>query len=333
MTDKKKAAAVAVSAVVVISLILFIVSCSGVEKTAYTENWDTVQGRFAPSGNLLADNDGQPKGEGISYVSTPDGGIRVTADALGEKGGAAAAVVTSKAKTPLDGLTVTLEPDDIVFTRDFFGRSEVISVLWSVDPLDGFGDAAHYDHLATNGLRNMAQPTKGLCVTINNSYNLYDGTQTASNVMITLIDGDFTDAVDGRLGYRWSFTARNRIDQSPNSDGTGISTPYESVDLSDGLTVAVRSDEERGMYVTVNGKAYFSGEEVSYFPNNVKDWMAADSMTSARADIDLSPLDGHTGYVSVGFCGTSDRSLGYGCTVSEINGVPASFWKGEGSGD
>lgn len=315
-------------AAAVISLLALTVSCG--ERVDYTENWDVMRGRYSSiSGSLIKADPADGKDMGITFSSTSSGGVAVEARPPEESPGCVAtAVITSKAKTPLDGLCIDISADDADLTMDQHGRSEVISVLWSDERPVSLELVDHYDHTATNGIRNIVPGGKGLCITVNNTYVVYNGTATASNVMITLIDGDFIDAADERLGYRWSFTARNNLEQSPNTDGTGIRRSFERIDLSDGLSIKVRADETHGFIVSVNGKDYYSSADIAYYPNNVKDWMSAESMTVARGDIDLTPLAGYEGYVSVGFCGTADQTLGYKYTVERVNGTAAASWNG-----
>jgi len=303
---------------------VIFVSCG--KQTECDKNWKIEYARFSPGTGRMIDSGGDA---GIDVVTSGSGGIKVSAAKTSESRGAVAtAVLTSKAKTPLDGLCVDISASGADFTRDENGRSEVVSILWSADRPLGLDAVAHVDHTATNGIRNMAPPTKALCITLNNTYTVYDGTKTASNVMITLIDGDFTDASDDRLGYRWSFTARNNLIQSPNTDGTGIQRSFEKVDMSDGLRVEVRADDDHGYIISVNGRDYYSAEDIAYYPNNVKDCMSSDSMTAQRDDIDLSALIGYEGYVSVGFVGTLDENLPYEFTLEKVNGVAASEWEG-----
>ena len=327
---KTRIAVVALLVLALLASLMFVIFSSNdeVDKLAFLDNWTTQSGRYSnDTGRLILNDDNTINDSGFTYQTTADGGIRVEAAAPGEDlGVVATSILTSKAKTGLDGLTVTLTPEDMEFTRDERGRSEQVTVLWTTDELNDMFAVDHFDHTGTNGIRNIAQPTKGLCINLNNSYSVYDGTLSASNVQITLINGDLYDATDYRLGYRWSFTARNTLSQSPNSDGTGISQSFENVDLTNGLRVSVRADDEHGFIVTVNGIDYYSAEDIAYYPNNVKEYMSPSSMTTAKQDIDLSALEGLEGYVTVSVCGTCDSSLGYSYTVDEICGVPASEW-------
>ena len=312
-------------------------SCSGKKESdknntdvqkAFDNNWDTDSGRYYKSGRLIADS----LGDGFTFSADEEGGIKVTAGK--GTGYVPTTIVKSKNKTPLDNLSVTVKPEKLDFTRDDANRSSLVSVLWSTDPIQSISDnLAHYDYTATNGIRNTAQPTKGLCIVMNNSYEEYNGTMTASNLMITLIDGDFHDSIDGRIGYRWSFTARNFLSQSPYSDATKIISRYERIDISDGLTVNVRPDSDHGYIVSINGIDYYSSDNIAYYPNNVSDQYSDTSMTFQRKDIDLTSLVGAgEGYVNIAVSGSiCAEALEYEYTVSEINGVPAAIWKGESS--
>lgn len=315
----------------VIVLFAILASCGSMDRAEYTENWTTVCGRFSPStGKIICDKSGEPKADGFTFETLSDGGIKVSADSPSDTLGAyASAILQSKNKTPLDGLTVEIIPQKANFRRDFDSCSEVISLLWSADALEDIKDLQYSEHFATNGLRDMAKPTKGLCVTLNNTYTVYDDTMCLSNVMITKIDGDFRDAGDDRLGYRWTFTARNNLSQSPNSDGTGICRAFEKIDISDGLKISVHAEKEHGFIVAINDVEYYSADNIAYFPNNVDDYMAVDSMTMQMQDIDLKSLADTQGYVNFGFCGTLDKTLDYSFIVESVNGVPASIWAGK----
>lgn len=330
----KRAISCTLSALVLLSCIL-LCSCGSVKskkeaetdnQNSFEQNWEIDSGRYYKSGRLISES----KGDGFVFEADENGGIHVTA---GEGTGyVPTTILKSKNKTALDNLSVNIKPKTMDFTNDDAKRSQVITVMWTTDPLLPMDEAlGHYDYTATNGIRNAAQPTKGLCIVLNNSYDEYAGTMTASNLMITMIDGDFHDIVDHRIGYRWSFTARNFLSQSPYSDDTKIISPYEKIDITDGFNVAVRPDDTHGYIVSVNGIDYYSSDKISYYPNNVSNQYSDDSMTSAKQDIDLSALTGAgDGYVNVAVSGNlCDAGMQYDFTLAEINGVPAALWAGE----
>ncbi|MBQ7500818.1 MAG: hypothetical protein IJT91_07975 [Clostridia bacterium] len=326
MKNTKRIIVFALAAILAASALIYFVSAqeNDVVRPPLEDNFIISSGAYdLISGKILTDENGGVKDPGFAYSVDDYGGIKVASPVQTEGAVVATSSVTSKAKTALDGLTVTVRPEQFEFTKDRAGRSGVFSILWTPDEISGLDAVDHYDYTGTNGLRNTIQPTKGLAIVINNSYAKNDGTMTASNVMITLVDGDFRDACDERLGYRWSFTARNNYSQSVNCDRTGISKSYEEVDISNGLTVSVRADEKHGYIVSVNGKDYFSAGQIAYYPNNVADQYSEGSMTYAKNDIDLSSLSGLEGYVTVGCSGNETKGTAFSYTIESINGVPA----------
>ena len=327
MKNSKKILIFALAALLVSSVCFYLVSALGNDDVSYPpleDNFTTQSGAFAlTSGKLVTDENGAAADPGFAYSINEYGGIRVESPVQTEDSVVATSVVTSKAKTALDGFSVTIKPDEFNFTKDQAGRSSLFSILGTPDEIGDLDSVGHYDHTGTNGLRNMIAPTKGLAVVINNCYAKNDRTKTASNVMITLVDGDFKDKCDERLGYRWSFTARNNYEQSTNCDRTGIKQQYEEIDITEGLTVSVRADDEHGYIVTVNGTDYYKGDSIAYFPNNVADQYSDDSMTAQKNDIDLSALEGLEGHVTVGCCGNEIEGTSYSYTIESINGAPA----------
>ncbi|MBE6573532.1 MAG: hypothetical protein E7652_03965 [Ruminococcaceae bacterium] len=269
---------------------------------------------------------------------------------------------TTTEKVPLDGLTATVELDDTFTFQSGVGSSVVM--LWTdklpaseetifdtyevTDPVTGevkqeyvFGAANSHDVTYSNGFRAMVeQGTKGLMVLVNNSYPKYDKTQIASNVYVYYFDGEFVDPNDG-YGYRWTFTARNYIEETQNGDYTGIVQRYEKIDCSNGITFSVNADAEHGYIVSVNGNEYYLGEKIAYFPNDTGSISREDelnltekyttSMTYARDDIRMPNLvdivDG--GYLTVGSVGNNIATTEDSYTVRSINGIPAAQYNGE----
>ena len=326
MRNTRKILSFAAATLLVISACFYLVSAqeNNVAWEPLEDNFTTQSGSFAiASGLLIKNDDGSTFDPGFTYTVDDFGGIRVESPVQTDDAVVATSAVTSKAKTPLDGLTVTVKPDEFDFTKDAAGRSASFSLLWTPDEPYTLDAVDHYDHTGTNGLRNMIKQNKGLAIVINNSYNKFNGTKTASNVMITLVDGDFTDACDYRIGYRWSFTARNNYEQSPNCDRTGIRQYYEEIDMTDGLTVSVRADEEHGFIVNINGTDYYESDKIAYFPNNIADQYDEASMTFQKQDIDLSCLAGLEGYITVGSCGNEIPGTSHSYTIESINGAPA----------
>ena len=318
----------AASAIISLLICFSLFSCSSHKNKegSFADNWETDSVRYLKSGSLKKDS----HGDNITFSEESDGSIKVKAGK--GSGYMPLSLLTSKNTTPLDGLSVTIMPDEMDFTLDEMIRSQVISIMWTQDPIQTIDESlAHFDFTATNGIRNSAEPTKGLCITLNNSYSVNDGTKTASNLMITLINGDFHDAIDHRLGYRWSFTARNFLSQSPNGDDTKIVSKYANIDISEGLTVSVKKDDMHGYIVNINGIDYYSSNSIAYYPNNTSDMYDLNSMTSKKEDINLNPLlSCEKGYLSIGVCGSlNDPGLTYTYRVTDINGTPAAYWNGK----
>ena len=307
---------------------------------------------------------------GFTFSETENGGIHVDIPAKSEYGTTPPTrsaklpltMFTTTEKVALDGLTATVELDDTFTFNSAYGST--LTFLWTDKPpatqenvfdtvtetlADGtteenavYGASVSWDSVYSNGLRSMIEEdTKGLMVVVNNSYPTFSGTQTASNVMIYYFDGTFKDTVDNVPGYRWSFTARNYIEETQNGDYTGIVQRYERIDCSNGVTFSVNADETLGYIVSVNGNEYYLGSEVGYFPSDTGNVTLEDqlnlaenytsSMTYKRADIDLSGLkdivDG--GYLTIGSSGSNNSEGNDTYSVRSINGIAAADYAGE----
>ncbi len=352
MNNLKRVIAIAVTLAMLIPMCVVTVSAD------VADNWTTFAGKY--TGGQFSTN----KGKGFSFTETEAGGIYVDIPSKTQYGTSVAlraatspiSAVSSVNTTQLDGLTATVELDD-TFTFSSI-NSASLSFLWTEAPVYTEDDAvykeideagnttwttsvAHQTNVNSNGLRNMVRTgTKGLGVTINNAYGKYDGTQTASNVMIYYFDGSFVDSIDQIDGYRWSFTARNYLEQSLNADSSGIVQQYERIDCSKGVTFSVRADETLGYIVSVNGTDYCLGSDVAYFPSNTgkitdEEYDAQSgnyigSMTEAKADIDLSGLADITeGYLTIGSVGGNVATDEAQYTIKSVNHYPAATWAGE----
>ncbi|MBQ4560795.1 MAG: S-layer homology domain-containing protein [Clostridia bacterium] len=264
-------------------------------ETPVLTNWYTMAGKYSASTHAIIapkSNDYKIKNDGFTFTEN-EGGVSVHTATYAEFAGAyGASAITSKATTPLDGLTVVIQPDQFDFAVDSNGYSNSLGILWTEDPiteLAGFDDASKsYTsglcdavRSGTNGLRHLipvapnATPGvpvanaktenitgKALYVSVSNSYGEYDGTKTASNVNIVYYDGSYINQNDGHPGYRWSFTSRNSP-QDPKGDSSGISSRFMEVDLTYGLVINVRADETHGYIVNINGTDYYKGKRTS----------------------------------------------------------------------
>jgi len=325
------------------------------------DNWTTLAVKYNRATEKILFSEGAPRISGFAFTETEDGGVHIyvpSNEEFGVDGTFATAVLASKNAVVLDGLTVTLKPDDdFVFDADSNSYPS-LAVLWTDKPVTkmtsatGPNDTENQDLMfmkdaaALNSLRYLGDPNgNGVMVSVSNSFKAYNDTRVASNVNIVLYKDGFSDLSDGHPGYRWSFTSRNNTfseaeENETPTDKSRITQSFECVEAGD-LTVYFRTDAELGYVVTVNGKEYYDGTKVAYFPLDTGKLENADyegqtekyktSMTYAKANIDLSSLNGIEGYVTAGII--NNISSTFGCTLATINGVPAAQWKGETPGD
>ena len=76
-------------------------------------------------GKLIRNADGTVADPGFTAVTDEYGGVRIESPAQTEGAVVYTSAITSKAKTSLDGLTVTIKPDQFDFTKDEAGRSSI----------------------------------------------------------------------------------------------------------------------------------------------------------------------------------------------------------------
>ena len=311
------------------------------------ENWYTFAAKYSSSTDKIIAPSGVIKTVGFDFTVTEDNGIHVTVpDTTTFKGAYPVAGVASKYPTPLADLNVKITLDDTsIFSPDGTGAYANFSMVWSDKEVTGVADEAleggivYGNAAASNGLRHIISENElGLCVMVTNQFSKYMDTQTASSVYLILYDGVYKDTNDSRPGYRWTFLARNHEDTAMG-DFSGICRGYENIDLSNGLEWNVREDSTVGYVVSVNGKEYYRGYEVGYFPNDnggltdddyINDTdKYRESMTYARKDIDLSVLtDVVEGYVTVGSVGNNRPESTSNFTLDTINHQPAATWIG-----
>ncbi len=380
----KKLSALALTLVMLISMALQSFALTVDPEVA--ANWGTLAAKYskgtwkiiAPkaSGNVI-------KTEGFTFNTADNGGIKVTTpDYKTFAGTYGVSAVTSNAKTSLDGLSVVITPDEYDSMLDSLKAGNIIGVLWTEEKINEIAKfnetSSSYDkglysavQAYDTGLRHLiptaenatpltpafdtaATPIgQALYISLTCNVAQEDNAPIATSVRIVYYDGYYMND-DGNPGYRWIFTARNHPD-TLNSDSTRLSQPYESVDLSKGLAINVRADEELGFIVNINGYDYYRGEDVGYFPDAKQDWygyktkdltddkieesdpLYLSTMTYAKADVDLSGLkSAGEGYVTVGAVSNNDQNLAeHGCnyTVDTINGTPAASWNGENTPD
>ena len=359
---------------------------------AVTVNWNPMAAKYSKgTWKIIA-----PKSENyeirtnnFDFSKDENGGIKVvTPDYKAFAGTYGVSAVTSKATTPLDGLSVVITPDEFDSLVDSIDSGNSLNVLWTEEPITeiaGFNDASKsYDSglytavpAYSNGLRHLipvVEPADGSDkVTLTPAYKAPDkangkalsvrvafdkqigdeGAAVASTVSIVYYDGYYIND-DGHPGYRWTFSGMNHED-SKLGNYSSTSTPYEALDIRNGLAINVRADERLGFIVNINGYDYYKGEEIGFFPDCDTDWVGyktnelkdeqiingdpiwTTSMNCARADIDLTGLrDAGNGYVTVGAVSNNDQQLTeHHCnyTVKSINGVPAADWTGGATAD
>lgn len=341
-----------------------VVSTNAAAGDPVGSNWVTFATKYYA--NKMSTNGAK----GFVFEETANGGLHVDIPAKAEYGNTPPTrsaklpltMFTTTEKVALDGLTATVELDDTFSYSSAYGST--ISFLWTDKPPatqenvfdtvtetleDGttqennvYGAAVSWDSVYSNGLRSMIEEdTKGLMIVINNGYTEFAGTQWASNVMIYYFDGTFKDKVDNVPGYRWTFSARNYLEESQMGDYTGIVQRYERIDCSNGVTFSVKADDTHGYICSVNGNEYYLGSKIAYFPGDTGTITRQDeldltevyttSMTYKREDIDLTGLrdivDG--GYLTIGSSGSNNSEGDDTYTLRSINGIPAAQFNGE----
>lgn len=345
-----------ISILVLSALLLTSIPAIAAEESSLEDNWKLMGCKYAAGTRLIIRTQDRSavKFENFEFTRGEDGSIDVDIpDYDVFRGIYPTAVVSSKAVTPIDNLEVTFTTgENFTFTADRDLYASYINLLWTQSPVNvlcntSSRDGIFYADCVMDGIRNLAETSeKGLCVYVTNNHSAYAGTKQASTVAIVCFDGSFRDAADSQPGMRWWFRARNNRAQTAWSDSSGISQSFECIDVSDGLTIGIRPDAVLGYVVVINGKEYYKGEDVAYFPNNTDiievdkgqndyvdmadSWI--NSITYARQDIDLSALCGLSdGYLTLGLTGSTlvEGTDLFNFSVDTINGVPAADWSGE----
>ncbi len=377
-------------AVVLVCLMIMPMSLSSFAAmtvgSTVTTNWTPMAAKYAYGTwnlNVLKNQNYAIKTDGFSFSEDADGGISVYSPTKAEhSGGYGTSLVTSKATTALDNLTVQFGVDEFDSIIDNTAKGNTLAMLWSEeqiteiasmsDPTTNTYDRGLYNAKAfyANGFRPLIPTVEGATAGLPasdkdatpNGQALYVAVQidraaannapVATSVHVVYYDGYYV-GMDGHPGYRWSFTARNCIVDTQNTDGSGSSQRYLAIDLSKGLTINVRPDDTLGYVVSVNGVDYCDGDFVGYFPdasvdgygyNNLSDADIAagatkweTSMTKAKSDINLNGLKtAGNGYLTVGAVSINDYSLSaHRCsyTVEKINGVAANDWAGQATAE
>ncbi len=336
-------------------------------------NWIPLAAKYSvDQGKIIAPSSAgfAVRTTGFTYNADAEGGLKVHSAAYDEnKGVYSVAAVSSNNKTSLDGLSVTITPDDIKMLTDDAGASTNITVIFSteqVKEIAGFNPTTKsYETglnaslpVMSNGLRELCpEGAKSVAVTISNQQASNVEDHMATTVAIIYDDGVYTNS-DGHTGFRWVFTARNYAAETGNGDNSGVVQKYERINFTDGLTVSFRADAEHGFIVSVNGKDYYEGDAIGYFPDCSEatfkgtsdegsyalqegDYIYGSdtyhkfeaSMTYHRSDIDLTGVGAADvqGYVTIGATGTMNTKQACDFTIATINGYPAASWTGQDS--
>ena len=249
-------------------------------ENAISDAWRVLGGKYRISGVLLSTD----ISDTFSYAYSGDE-IVVKSPPNSYKGGYfPTAVIQSKDKLPLDGLSVRFKTDNgFLYTNA--GYSASYSFVWTDKPIEALPQ--YTDQIGTNGLREaLPDGAHALSVIF---MGTMDTSGPVSNLMyIVMHDGtDAAPEIDHRRGYRWAF----RVD----------------TDLSSGVDISVREDDELGYVVSVNGVEYREGKR-----------------GEETIPVDLTPLCGtDLGHIAFGAEATGKYEFA-NFTVSSICGKPAS---------
>ena len=267
------------------------------------DNWTLQAAKFSRITKLIIAPGGEIKSEGFTG-DVVDGALQVNTPDYDTFGGAfGTSVVTSKYRTPLNGLNVVIEPVDFDFTLNDLGTANHISVIWSEKKPLEFNTDLYSSDFAYDGLRGILNTEgKGLVVDISNRNTGVENSLIGSDVRIIYYDGSYISPRDGQAGYRWTFTDAN-------------------IDITDGLNINVRADNEYGFTVNINGVDFCTEEDADYFDENI------------GAKVDLNGLcDASKGYISVGaVCAQDKKETDIPCNyrIVSVNGIDAADWRGE----
>ncbi len=273
---------------------------------AVTVNWTPMAAKYSKgTWKLIA-----PKSEGyqirtneFGFAKDENGGVKITTPTYAEFAGTyGVSAISSNATTPLDGLSVVVQPDEFDGMIDSIDAGNSINILWTEDKIDTIADfntaSNSYDaglssavEAYSNGLRHLIRPAdteaklvpaykapagatngKALMIRVTCDKQMTeDAAPIATSVSIIYYDGYYIND-DGHPGFRWTFTAVNHED-SKLGDASPTSRGLESIDLRNGLAVNVRADETLGYIVNINGYDFCKGEEVAFFPDCDTEWV------------------------------------------------------------
>ena len=382
MKNFKRMLAIVLTIAMMLPMCIFSVNADGAYtkdstgEDLMTNDWLFFGGRFLNSSSMYSY---AKKAWGYSVTANDDGSLTIHSPGKSECGDSRGqtssnvAYVTNQNYTFLDYLTVTVKPGE---NFSFKESGTSLGMLWTLGHpltmdeiveagsqanLDSLEYGLHSGSLESDGLHGFVLQTvrddngkvsvpgeTGLYVKVAGVDSTYENDLIATNVFIYMFDGEWEDKNDQQDGWRWSFVARTYAPHTTNSDDTGIYSFQETIDTTHGLTFAVIPDETLGYRVSINGKEFYQGREVGYFPNdttgsinrgldNLIDIIGMSenyttSMTYARADIELSAISGlgESGHLTVGTTGGKATAKdGYDFDILTVNGIPAADWMGE----
>ena len=327
---------------------VFASAANTVTGTDLAANWKTMSLKYSSKTDKAIPK--TVENEAFKFTQTEEGYIDVDIPTPKELAGVyPVAFLESENKTKLDNLTVTIDPSNFDFTADGVGMSRTLGVTFTTSKIEKLYDIDEFNissgifwgnAVYTNGLRHVLPEGKdsyGVAINVSGFYWAEKlDSKIASSVQVITFDGESTnEKFDHRPGFRWSFIARNYIDETPNGDQTGISRPNEKIYCGDGLTFAFVPDTTHGYIITINGKEYYDAKEVGYLPDQIARPDGAnghektfDEITAAD-DIyllDFVDKEGYLGIGGIGNAGTINTNEDF--TVKTINGVPAAMWAG-----
>lgn len=369
----KKLISLIISIIMLAALPTLNIQALNIEEAA-AKSWNAMAIKYSTRTKLpimINSENGEriPKTEGFEFKTDPEGGIEMGVPSYEVfPGSNGASIITGKHKTPLGGLSVDISLDDFDFTNDKHHISNNIGILWTEEPISDVNALENGDYTRFYGLGRLiptkkdepgfaqgvpardADPAelsgKALYINLSSHFNTRNtDPKIATTLNIVYFDGHFINEKDGFYGYSWEFTVNSDIE--PYIDDFKPAGSFDSIDLSNGLVLTVKEDIELGYIVNINGKDYYRGGDVAYFPSaDTNGYALSDiteldidnngsapvSMKDAGKDIDLSGLrDCGDGYLTIGVTSIDDMDMIHGAniTVNKINTIPASEYCGE----
>ncbi len=200
-----------------------------------SDDWDVFGVKYRNSGIIIP----RDLSESFAYAVNSNNAITVRSPSVDvEPGAFPTAAIQSRDTVELSDLAISFKTDP-GFEYANVGYSASCSFIWTTMPITEMPQ--YTDQIGTNGLRETVPTENGayaLSVVFMGTKNTSD---SVSDLMyIILNDGTNTAPEDDeRVGYRW--------------------TNYVETDLSKGVNIEIKEDDELGFVVLVNGVEYRSG--------------------------------------------------------------------------